>query len=211
MACVPSTARTLIVAGISRSCPRADRLTRIRSPPTLGLDMKPDSVVKHFLLAFVLALVGYVAFYLGIEHGRTRNGPWQVAFTNSATGAPALMIDQPRLGITNVQVHFPGETLATAIAPGAFPKEDSPSTNSSSPFATLLFAQPKPVPYSVPFGTCVFMDTTFLPGTVTFRLFDHEIELLPRVLIIDHEEHPWQPNATISLPRARDWRTVPNG
>jgi len=35
------------------------------------------------------------------------------------------------------------------------------------------------------------MDTTFLPGTVAFQLFGHEIELLPRVLIIDHEEHPW--------------------
>ncbi len=46
------------------------------------------------------------------------------------------------------------------------------------------------------------MDTTFLPGTVTFELFGHEIELLPRALIIDRQEHAWQPNAAINLPPA---------
>jgi len=45
------------------------------------------------------------------------------------------------------------------------------------------------------------MDTTFLPGTITFELFGHEIELLPHALIIHREEHRWQPNATIALPR----------
>ena len=67
---------------------------------------------------------------------------------------------------------------------------------------TLLFAQPRPVPYEVPFGKCVFMDTTFMPGTVTFDLFGHEIELLPRALIIDRQDHPWQRDAAITLPRA---------
>lgn len=67
---------------------------------------------------------------------------------------------------------------------------------------TLLFAKPQPVPYDVPFGKCVFMDATFLPGTITFELFGHEIELLPRALIIDRQEHRWQPNATIPLPHA---------
>jgi hypothetical protein len=43
------------------------------------------------------------------------------------------------------------------------------------------------------------MDTTFLPGTLTFRLFSHELELLPRVLIIDHEEYPWVPGTNIVL------------
>jgi hypothetical protein len=46
------------------------------------------------------------------------------------------------------------------------------------------------------------MDTTFLPGTLTFELFSHEIELLPRALIIDRQDHPWQPDAMIILPRA---------
>jgi hypothetical protein len=43
------------------------------------------------------------------------------------------------------------------------------------------------------------MDTTFLPGTVTFQIFGHEIELLPRVLIIDHQERPWLANGSITL------------
>jgi len=163
--------------------------------------MKSNGALKHFLLAFLLALIGYAAFYLGIEHRRTRNGPWQVAFTNSAAGAPLIVINQPSLRITKVQISFPGETLPATNATGAFDRSrpDSPITDHQSPFPTLLFAQPRPVPYNVPFGKCVFMDTTFLPGTVTFRLFEHEIELLPRVLIIDHEEHPWPADATIAL------------
>ena len=40
-----------------------------------------------------------------------------------------------------------------------------------------------------------------LPGTATFELFGHEIQLLPRVLIIDRREYPWRPNATITLPQ----------
>jgi hypothetical protein len=43
------------------------------------------------------------------------------------------------------------------------------------------------------------MDTTFLPGTVTLQVFNHEIELLPRVLVIDGQEHPWLSESTITL------------
>src|SRR5262249_51659539 len=130
-------------------------------------------------------LVCYCAFYYGIEHRRSRSGPWQVAFTH-AGGEPAIRIFQSALGISNVDIIFPGETAALA------------NTND-----VLVFGQPRQVPYSLPFGRCIFMDTTFLPGTVTFNLFDHEIELLPRVLIIDHEEHAWRPDAKISLHRAQ--------
>jgi hypothetical protein len=43
------------------------------------------------------------------------------------------------------------------------------------------------------------MDTTFFPGTVTLRLFEHEIELVPRVLVIDLQEHPWLSESTITM------------
>jgi hypothetical protein len=43
------------------------------------------------------------------------------------------------------------------------------------------------------------MDTTFLPGTIVFDLFGHEIQLIPRVLRIDGKEIPWQSNATIPV------------
>ena len=168
--------------------------------------MKPEGPAKHFILAFLLALVGYVFFYQTIEHRRTRKGPWQVTFTSDTAGAPAIVIAQTRLAITNVQISFPGETLPITNAAGAVAfdhgRPESPATNRQSVVTTLLFAQPRPVPYEVPFGKCVFMDTTFMPGTVTFDLFGHEIELLPRALIIDRQDHPWQPDATIPLPRA---------
>jgi len=172
----------------------AHRLTGLRRPRSLDWNMKPQGPAKHFIVAFLLALVGYIFFYQTIEHQRTRKGPWQVSFTQGTAGAPTLIIVQPKLAITNVQISFPGETL--------------PVTNSQPTITTLFFAQPRPVPYDVPFGKCVFIDTTFLPGTITFDLFGHEIELLPRALIIDCEEHRWQPNATIPLPHAA--RTTPH-
>ncbi len=152
----------------------------------LGWPMKREGLPRHFILGFLIALVVYVIFYQGIEHRRTRRGPWQVTFTRSASDLPAIVINQPRLAITNVQICFAGVNLP-------------PSTN----VATLRFAQPRPVPYDLPFGKCVFMDTTFLPGTVTFDLFGHEIELLPRVLVIDRQEHPWLAGVTITLPAAQ--------
>jgi hypothetical protein len=148
--------------------------------------MRPKGPAKHFILAFLLALAGYIVFYQGIEHRRTRNGPWRVTFTTGSNDVPTIVIDQPRLAITNVQIRFAGETVL--------------ATNG---LATLVFGQPRAVPYEVPFGQCFFMDTTFLPGTVTLQLFGHEIELLPRVLVVDRQEHPWRPATTISLLRGQ--------
>jgi hypothetical protein len=144
--------------------------------------MKSDGPMKHFILAFVLAVICYAFFYNNIEHRRTRKGPWKVAFTNSPEGWPMMVIDQPKLAITNVEINFPEE-----------------ATNSVHSGRAVLFSEAQPVPFDVPFGKCIFMDTTFLPGTVTFQVFGHEIELLPRVLIIDHQERPWLPSNSITL------------
>jgi hypothetical protein len=154
-----------------------------------------SSTAKHFLLAFGIALVGYVLCYQGIEHWREHKGPWQVSFIQGPDGtAPSIEIQQPALGITNVQI--------------AFAEPIPPSTNSAAVTAdrpvrtTISFRQPKPVPYDLPFGQCVFMDTISLPGTVTFKIFGHQIELLPRVVIIDRREYPWQAHAKITLPKS---------
>ena len=144
--------------------------------------MKSDNPVKHFVAAFLIALAVYFVAYTFIEHRRNRKGPWQVTFTNGFTGVHSILINQPTLQIRNVEITFGGNS-ATA-------------TNGSS---TLVFSQPRQVPYEVPFGRCIFMDTTFLPGTLTFQFFGHEIELLPRVLIIDHQEHPWHSETNITL------------
>lgn len=145
--------------------------------------MKPDGFIKQAAAVFAIALVIYICGYTAIEHRRTRNGPWQVAFTNDSSGAPAILINQPQLAITNVVITFPGEKMV-------------PLTNAATP---LAFAQPRAVPFNVPFGKCVFMDATSLPGTIAFELFGHEIQLLPRVLTIDKTEQPWQSGARLTL------------
>ncbi len=235
-------------APITRTEPRAlRRLTGIARSPSLG-QMKREGALKHFILAFLLAVLGYVLFYQGIEHWRTRRGPWQVTFATSA-GAPGIVIAQPRLGLTNVEIRFSSESLHKPQARGDDPLSISltpsegervpkagegavhefnaragsgnslPDTNAAgaratnsldmgtrvpaipSPPTTLTFGQLQQVPYEVPFGKCIFLDTTSLPGTVVLDLFGHEIELLPRALIIDRQERPWRSDTTIELTR----------
>jgi hypothetical protein len=140
-------------------------------------------MLKHVVLAFVIALVGYAILYQWIEQRRAAKGPWRVTFAVTTNGVPLLTINQLRLSITNVQLLFPGEMAGGANLP-----------------TTLVFEQPRQVPYELPFGKCIFMDTTFLPGTVTFQVFGHEIELLPRVLMIDHEERAWKTAGRIWVP-----------
>jgi hypothetical protein len=166
-------------------------------------NMRSIGAAKHFILAFALALVGYASLYHLIEWRRARNGPWQVAFTTDAAGCPRIVIDQRKLQITNVQVGFPRQSLRTgkeveAVAPTNAPSAVATTSAPSLP-TTMVFDQPRQVPYEVPFGRCVFMDTTFLPGTLTFTLCGHVVELLPRVLIIDHQQHPWTAGATYQV------------
>lgn len=141
--------------------------------------MKSDNLLRHVWVPLVIAIVVYVVFYTGIEHRRVRKGPWLVTFTNNVAGAPTLVINQPTLAITNLQISFPGET------------------NTQS--ASFEFSQPREVPWDVPFGKCVFMDTTFLPGTIVFDVYGHEIQLIPRTLTIDQKETPWRSDAVISV------------
>ena len=147
--------------------------------------LKADHPAKHFIIPLLIAVVIYAVSYTWIEHNRTRKGPWVIAFTNSIAGAPAILINQSKVGVTNVQLVFLAEKTGLTNSP-----------------KTVVFDRPHEVPFDVPFGQCIFMDPTFLPGTLTFRIFGHEIELLPRVLMVDHEEHRWRGGEIIELPRA---------
>jgi hypothetical protein len=144
--------------------------------------LKPENPAKHFIIPLLIAVIIYGVSYSWIEHNRVRKGPWVMVFTNSAEGPPAVIINQPKVGVTNVHLVFPGEQPVAANAP-----------------RTIVFDKPREVPFEVPFGKCIFMDPTFLPGTLTFRLFGHEIELLPRVLMLDHQEHLWRSDEVIRL------------
>jgi hypothetical protein len=154
--------------------------------------MKRDSLLQRALLAFGIALLVYVAFYTAIERRRASKGPWQVTFTNDFASTPAIIVNQPALGITNVQISFVGESNSPTI--GALP---------------LQFGDARVVPFDVPFGKCVFLDTTFLPGTVALKLFGHEIQLLPRVLTIDHAENLWISNEKFVLTTATNEANLP--
>lgn len=144
--------------------------------------MKSSSVLKQVLLVFLAAVALYALSYSWIEQRRTRNGPWEVSFARADSGAARITINQPALGITNVQIDLVGATVA--------------STNEN---LTLRFADARPVPFAVPLGQCVFQDTTFLPGTVVLSLFGHEVQLIPRVLTVDGQEYDWKSSMLLSL------------
>lgn len=143
--------------------------------------MQGPRELKHFGYAFLIAVVGYVVLYWGVESFRPARGPWVVEFQTNSAGVPSLIISQARLGISNVQV----------IVLGSAP------TNFNA--AKVTFDKPRPVPFALPFGQCIFLDTTVLPGTVTMAIENHEIELLPRVLVINQRRHRWQPGAVFDL------------
>ena len=151
--------------------------------------MKSSGPLKHFILAFVIAVVLYAIAYNFIENRRTRRGPWEITFANAA-GTPELVINQPKLPVTHCIITFLDEKTAV--------------TN-----LTLAFAQPKPVPFDVPFGQCVFEDTTFQPGTVVLNLFGHEIQLMPRTLTIDRKEFAWQSGGKFAVSKSGISRAAP--
>jgi len=141
--------------------------------------LKPANPAKHLAIAFVIAVVLYFVSFTWIENRRTRNGPWQVVFTNE-TGIPTLIVNEPKLNLATVKINFPGRP---------------PSTTN----AIMSFAVPQEVPFDLPFGKCVFMDTTFQPGTLVFGMFGHEIQLMPRVLTIDKKEYAWKSEMMLSV------------
>lgn len=142
--------------------------------------MKRSRFGLQVLGVFLVVLIGYAVVYRWIEHRRAVKGPWVVTCT-SESGAPTLAINQTMLGIRDVRIVFVGARAA------------------SNTTQTVEFSQARPWPYPVPFGQCVFMDTTFLPGTIALEMFGHEIQLLPRVLTIDKVERPWRNGETIEL------------
>lgn len=138
-----------------------------------------SGILKHVLLAFGMALVLYLGTFSFIEHMRQRKGGWQVDFGIDPSGVPRVIVNQAALGITNVQFRFPGETAASNNLP-----------------QTVVFDRPIT---NAPMGQVMFIDSTFLPGTLTFDFFGHEVELIPRVLVVNKREVPWKSDVTFDL------------
>jgi hypothetical protein len=164
--------------------PLAGSLTSLRRSRRLAFSVKSAGNLKHFLYPLVIALLGYAGFFSCDKYLREKNGPWEVTFMTDSSGIPGIVIQEPRLSIANVKIVFPGGRTAQTNLPIA-----------------VVFDNPIK---TVPFGKFIFHDLMYLPGTVTLELFGHEIELLPRVLIIDRKERPWKSDTTISLSAFKD-------
>lgn len=139
----------------------------------MNAGFSPKPLVALF---FTVAVLYFGAFY-GLEYARHRKGPWEVAFQTDAQGNPMLAITQPTLGLRDVKLVIHGEQGTNAIVRVSFDRPLRP----------------------VPFGKVIYEDLTFLPGVVTFDLYGHEVELLPRVLIANKREMTWASGATLDL------------
>ena len=139
--------------------------------------MKSGITPKSIALLFLAVLGLYLAVFFGIERARQHKGPWEVDFQTSGEGSPMLIVSQPKLGLSEVRIVVHGEDASNARG-------------------RVLFDQVK---RPVPFGKVIYEDLTFLPGVVTFDLFGHEIELLPRSLIANKKQVAWKSGITIDL------------
>lgn len=139
--------------------------------------MKSGLTVKKVALLFLAVLAVYLALFFWIERSRLTKGPWRVEFQASAGGDATLVVAQPYLNITNARVVVHGESMTNASAQVTFDRVKQP----------------------VPFGEVIFEDLTFLPGVVTFNLLGHEVELMPRALVVNKKLVPWQPGMTVEL------------
>ena len=134
---------------------------------------------KSIAISFLVVLVLYIGVFNGIEWWRHRKGAWEVTFVTDFDGNPAIIVYQSTLSISSFELVFLGEHVA--------------ETNLAQ---KVVFDRPL---QPVPFGKLLYEDLTLLPGVVTFDLFGHEIELLPRVLLINKKEIPWKSDAIVEL------------
>ena len=101
-----------------------------------------------------------------------------------------MTIRQPSLGIDDFRVVFEG-ARADGLASGEVTFDD-PGRNAQPMDKTPESSQElKQKSFPVPFGECIYQDLMFLPGIVTMNLLGHEIELMPRALVVDKKEVPW--------------------
>jgi len=141
--------------------------------------MKFGITPKSIVVWFFVVLILYVCVFYGTEYWRHRKGPWEVNFVSDAEGNPSVVIYQPSLNISSVELLFPGERVGR-----------------SNLSQRVAFDRPL---RKVMFGRVLYEDLTFLPGVVTFDLFGHEIELLPRTLIINKKEVPWKSETVLEM------------
>jgi hypothetical protein len=150
--------------------------------------MKSGGLGRHLFFAFLAALTLYAGFYALDRHLRLRRGPWEITFQNGSNG-PVIAVNQPALGIAGVRIVFVGEPSFAFPAP-----------------VVVRYDEPRK---ALPAGRWVFDDLMYLPGTVTFEVFGHEIELLPRTLYVNRRPVAWASGQTIELTAADKPASLP--
>lgn len=141
--------------------------------------MNPGIKWKAVLVAFAIVAALYFGAFYGMEYWKHRRGPWEVSFNVDEEGNPSLVVYQPNLNISSVEILFPGEKATP--------------TNLNE---RVAFDIPDK---KLPFGKVVYQDLTTLPGVVTLELFGHLVELFPRALMADNKEYSWKSETTIEL------------
>jgi hypothetical protein len=147
--------------------------------------MNSDRLSRHLLIAFLLSLALYVAGYWFIEGRRVADTPWVVEFQSGSEGQAEIEIRQDSLGRGPVRIRIETTNIIPAVA-----RQE------------VIFNTPRPVPFAVPLGQCIFQDTTFLPGTVVLEISGVTIQMLPRALTIGTNEFTWTTNSLIVVPPA---------
>ena len=149
-----------------------------------------SGILKHVVRAAAIAVLLYIAAFWGIEYRRARLGPWELRFGATSSGEAELVVNQARLRIRDVRLVFADQKLA-----------------SNPMWQVVTFAHPREGAFELPFGRCLYTDLTFLPGVVTCELFGHEVEFMPRTLVVDKQEIAWQTNMVIRITADRTNRT----
>ena len=144
---------------------------------TIAHKMNSGFSVKPLVALFLAVAALYFGAFYGLEYARHRKGPWEVVFQTDVQGNPTLSITQPALGLRDVKIIVHEDKATNSITRVSFDRPLQP----------------------VPFGKVIYEDLTFLPGVVTFDLFGHEVELLPRSLIANKRQIPWKSGTTLEL------------
>jgi hypothetical protein len=129
-----------------------------------------DSFIRIAAIAAAIAAVFYLVFFNWMQNRHTSKGPWEITFITDSNGTPSLAINQSKLQLSH-RIIFNNAKL--------------PQTNMQQ---KVLFDE---AVKDIPFGKMQFQDPTFLPGNVTMEQFGHQVQLLPRVLKVDKQEHAW--------------------
>jgi hypothetical protein len=140
-----------------------------------------DQIKKNvFQLAglFLAVLIFYVAAWKGMNHLRTRNGPWVMEFSVTTNSTASVRI-------TNHKLKVEGATLVFT---------NIPAMGGMDSTATFTNVAVKPA-----FGKFFYQDLTFLPGILTFDFFGHLVEIRPSALVIDTNLIPWSPKPDLLL------------